>query len=55
MCKIMERVHKEVGENNKQDFDYMLRRSEIHFFQHLNKVSPDFCGYVALASLYGIV
>ena len=26
----------------------LLRRSEIHFFQHLNKASPDFCGQVAI-------
>ena len=25
---------------------YGIRRSEIHFFQHLNKASPDFCGQV---------
>ena len=27
---------------------YIIRRSEIHFFQHLNKASPDFCVQVAM-------
>ena len=27
---------------------YIIRRSEIHFFQHLNKASPDYCVQVAI-------
>ena len=37
-----------VPRNNPGQSTTVVRRSEIHFFQHLNKASPDYCAQAAI-------